>query len=172
MGVNMLNPESCNHPGLGKFRVAAVDGPLPLEPAPLGDPPPEPVIPERPVQPLDQSDSVAMAEFFAKIQDWEAEATAIQDNYKKEIEAYQARAEVYQTERVAYETSLVNIKVAVAPAEGIVRTFYNAAGLFYVDKNDTAAYIAKVSFAWFIQVAICFLLFIAILYLQKRKDVI
>jgi ABC transport system ATP-binding/permease protein len=172
MGVNMLNPESCNHPGLGKFRVAAVDGPIPEEPAPLGDPPPEPVIPERPVQPQDQSDNVAMADYFTKLQEWETEATAIQENYKREIDDYQTRAEIYQSERVAYETALVNLKVAVAPAEGIVRTFYNAAGIFYVDKNDPIAYVAKVTFAWIVQIGICLLLFVAILYLQKRKDVI
>ena len=172
MGVNMLDGISCNHPGLGKFRVTALDGPLPPKPEPLGNPPPEPVIPERPVQPQDQSDNVAMADYFAKLQIWEKDATAIQENYKREIEDYQARVEVYQSERVAYETALVQLQVAIAPAEGIVKTFYDAAGIFYVDKNDSVAYIAKITFAWFVQIGICLILFVAILYLQKRKDVI
>ncbi|HSG43693.1 MAG TPA: FHA domain-containing protein, partial [Anaerolineales bacterium] len=55
MGPNMLKEDSCNHPGLGKFYSSAIDGPAPVEPEPLGDPPPEPVIPERPVEPTDQS---------------------------------------------------------------------------------------------------------------------
>lgn len=172
MGINMLKQESCNHPGLGQFRVPAVDGPLPVEPEPLGNPPPEPVIPERPVQPADQSDNVAMADYFARLQLWEVEATALQENYKREIEEYQARADVYQSEKVAYETARVELLVAIAPAEGVVRTFYNGAGIFYVDKENPVAYFAKVGFAWFVQFAICLLLFGAILYLQKRKDVI
>lgn len=172
LGVNMLDEASCNHPGIGQFRTAVLDGPLPLEPEPLGDPPPEPVLPERPVQPTDQSDNVAMADFFTKLQAWEVEATAIQEQYKKDLAEYQARAELYQSQTVAYETARVQLQVAVAPAEGIVRTFYNGVSWSYVDKEDTGAYLAKISAAWFVQFIICMILFAAILYLQKRKDVI
>jgi hypothetical protein len=172
MGVNMLDENSCNHPGLGSFRSEVLDGPLPPEPEPLGNPPPDPVIPERPVQPQDQSDSIAMADYFAKLQVWEAEATAVQENYKREIADFQARAKLYESEKVAYETARVQLQVAVAPAEGVVRTFLNGAGLFYVNKEDRVAYFTKVGFAWFVQFSICLLLFGAILYLQKRKDVV
>jgi len=172
MGTNMLSQESCNHPGLGKWVAGAVDGPLPTQPEPLGDPPADPVIPERPVQPADQSDSIAMADYFAKLQTWEAEATTIQENYRNALAEYQARAEAYQSDRVAYETARGNLLVAVAPAEGVVRTFYNGTAWAYVDKEDTVAYFSKVTFTWFVQFLICFLLFVAILYLQKRKDVI
>lgn len=172
MGPNMLKQESCNHPGLGKFYIPAIDGPEPVEPEPLGDPPPEPVLPERPVQPLDQSDTVAMAEFFTALQEWEQEATAIQEEYKRQIEDFQTRAEVYQAEKVSYETARVELQVAVAPAEGIVKTFYDGVGWSYVDKNDRLAYFAKINKAWSVQMLICLILFFAILYLQKRKDVI
>lgn len=172
MGVNMLKQEFCNHPGLGKFKVAAVDQPLPPEPEPLGDPPPEPSIPDRPEQPVDQSDNLAMADFFTKLQAWEAEATAIQEDYKKQVEEYQAKAQLYQSQKVAYETARVQIQVAVAPAEGVVRTFYNGIYWSYVDKKNTTAYIAKLIESWSVQALICLILFFAILYLQKRKDVI
>ncbi len=155
MGVNMLKEESCNHPGLGAFRIAAIDEPLPVEPAPL---PPEPA---QPVQPENQSDNIAMAEFFAKLQ-----------AYEIEIEAYKLQVEQYQRDRVAYETDRAELQVAVAPAEGVVRNFYNNFPFMYVDKDDTAAYYAKIGFTWFVQGAICLLLFVAILYLQKRKDVV
>lgn len=171
MGPNMLKEESCNHPGLGQFYTPAIDGPAPIEPAPLGDPPPEPVIPERPVQPADQSDTVAMAEFFTAIQDWEKEATAIQEDYKHQIEDFQVRAEVYQAEKVAYETARVQLQIAVAPAEGIVKTFYDGVGWSYVNKEDGAAYFAKIIKAWLVQSLICLVLLGAILFLQKRKDV-
>ncbi len=171
MGPNMLKQESCNHPGLGQFYIPAIDGPAPVEPAPLGDPPPDPVIPERPVQPTDQSDTVAMADFFTAIQDWEKEATAIQEDYKQQIEDFQVRAEVYQAEKVAYETARVELQIAVAPAEGIVKTFYDGVGWSYVDKEDGAAYFAKITKAWLVQSLICLVLLGAILFLQKRKDV-
>ncbi len=155
MGVNMLKEESCNHPGLGKFKIAAIDEPLPVEPPPL---PPEPV---RPVEPENQSDNIAMAEFFAKLQAYEAE-----------INAYKLQVEQYQKDRVSYETKRAELQVAVAPAEGVVRNFYSNFPFMYVDKQDTVAYYGKVGFTWVVQGFICLVLFVAILYLQKRKDVI
>jgi len=175
MGPNMLKEESCNHPGLGEFYNPAIDESPPVEPAPLGDPPPEPIIPERPVEPADQSDTVAMAEFFNAIKVWEEQATAIQEDYKRQLEDFQVRAEVYQTEKVAYETARINQQIAlqsaIAPAEGVVKTFYDGVSWSYVDKEDRAAYFAKITKAWFVQFLICTILFVAILYLQKRKDV-
>ena len=155
MGVNMLKEESCNHPGLGKFHIQLVDEPLPVEPQPL---PPEPV---RPAEPQDQSDNVAMAEFFTKLKVYEADV----ENYKKQVDQY-------QSERVAFETASAQLRVAVAPAEAVVRTFFNGAGFTYVDKEDTLAYYTKITFTWLVQVFVILLLFAAILYLQKRKDVI
>ena len=155
MGVNMLHEESCNHPGLGRFRIPAIDEPLPVEPAPL---PPEP---EQPVQPENQSDNIAMAEFFAKLQEYEIK-----------VEAYKLQVEQYQRDRVAYETRRAELQVAVAPAEGVVRNFYTNFPFMYVDKEDTATFYAKIGKTWVIQSAICLILFVAILYLQKRKDVV
>ena len=171
LGPNMLKQASCNHPGLGEFYIPAIDQPPPVEPEPLGDPPPEPIIPERPEQPADQSDTVAMAEFFTALQEWEKQATTIQEEYKQQIDDFQTRAEVYQAEKVAYETARVQLQVAVAPAEGIVRTFYDGVGWSYVNKEDRPAYFAKIYKAWLVQIFICVILFVAILYLQKRKDV-
>jgi len=175
MGPNMLNEESCNHPGLGQYYNPAIEEDPPVEPAPLGDPPPEPIIPERPIQPADQSDTVAMAEFFTALQKWEEQATAVQEDYKKQIEDFQVRAKVYEAEKVAYETARINQQIAlqsaVAPAEGIVKTFYDGVNWSYVDKEDAGAYITKITKAWFVQLFICLILFVAILYFQKRKDV-
>jgi ABC-type multidrug transport system ATPase subunit/pSer/pThr/pTyr-binding forkhead associated (FHA) protein len=161
MGVKMLDPTSCNHPGLGAFRVGEVDGPLPVEPVR----PPDPALPERPVQPQDQSDSIAMADYFAKLQVWEVEASAIQ------TASQQAFAE-YESDLGVYIEARKNIETAVAPAEGVVRTFYNAISWGYVDKGDPTKYYPKVITAWFVQALICFLLFAAIIFLQKRKDVV
>lgn len=155
MGVNMLKQEYCDHPGLGAYRIDLVDQPLPVEPTPL---PPEPV---RPTEPENQSDNVAMADFFAQLKVYETEV----ENYKRQVELYQA-------ERVAYETSRAELQVAVAPAEGVVRNFHNGIYYTYVNKEDPAAYYAKIISTWMSQGLIILILFGAILYFQKRKDVI
>jgi len=155
MGVNLLKKESCNHPGIGKFYIPLVGQPLPIPPAPL---PPEPV---RPVEPQDQSDNIAMADFFAKLKIYEAE-----------VELYKAKVDKYQEEQVAYQTVISQLKVQVATAEAVVRTFVNGSGFAYVDKDDPLAYHTKVILTWAVQSFIIVLLFVAILYLQKRKDVI
>jgi ABC-type multidrug transport system ATPase subunit/predicted component of type VI protein secretion system len=175
MGLNMLKEDSCNFPGLGKFYDPAVDQPQPIEPAPLPPPPPEPVIPERPVQPLDQSDTVAMAKFFEDLQKWEADATVIQNNYKTQIEAYQAQSEVYKSEIITYQQSYAAWQVgqgsAVSPAEFAVGKYYTDLKWTVVNKEDTGAYLAKITKDWMVQLFIILILFVAILFLQKRKDV-
>lgn len=156
MGVKMFEPGSCDFPGLGQFRPPALDQPLFAEPAPL---PPEPA---RPVEPANQSDNVAMAEFFAKLQAYELEI----ENYKKVVEQYQA-------DSVAYETQQIQLEFASGSAEALIRTFAgDVAGWTFVNKEDTPAFIGKVANTWLVQALICLILFAAILYLQKRKDVI
>jgi hypothetical protein len=176
MGLNMLKQESCNFPGLGKFYDPAVDQPPPVEPAALPPPPPEPVLPERPVQPVDQSDNVAMAEYFEKLQKWETEVTGIQNAYKQEIEAYQAQSEVYKSEVITYQTELAAWQVgqgsAVSPAEFAIGKYYEDLQWTVVNKKDSSAYMGKVINAWLVQFSIILILFVAILFLQKRKDVI
>jgi hypothetical protein len=175
MGVKMLDGNSCNYPGLGVFYNPAINEPKPEEPPPLGDPPPEPVIPERPVEPVDQSDSVAMADFFTALQVWEGQATQIQEDYKRQIEAYQAQSEVYKSEVIAYQTELINWQIAqasaVTPAESVIDQFYSSFDWIHVDKNDAVAYWAKITKTWMIQSGIILILFVAILFLQKRKDI-
>jgi hypothetical protein len=176
MGLDMLKQDSCNFPGLGKFYNPAVDQPPPVEPTPLPPPPPEPVLPERPEQPVDQSDNVAMADYFQKLQEWETQVTALQNAYKQQIEAYQAASEVFKSEAITYQTGLAEWQVgqgsAVSPAEFAVGKYYNDLKWTIVNKNDPAAYFGKILKAWLVQLFIIVILFVAILFLQKRKDVI
>jgi hypothetical protein len=175
MGVKMLEQDSCDYPGLGLFYNPQVAEPPPVEPDPLPPPPPEPVLPERPPEPVDQSDTVAMADFFAALQDWEGQATQIQEDYKRQIEAYQAQSEVYKSEIIAYQTELINWQIAqasaVTPAESIIESFYTNFEWTFVNKEDKVAYWAKITKTWMIQSGIILILFVAILVLQKRKDI-
>jgi ABC-type multidrug transport system ATPase subunit len=175
MGVNMFRDGSCNYPGLGEFYNPALNEPPPVEPAPLPDPPPEPVLPERPVEPADQSDSVAMADFFNQLKAWEAQANEIQADYKQQIEAYKAQSVLYKSELIAYQEAALKRQIAqaaaVTAAEGVIDTFYTGFGWSYVNKEDPIAYWSKIFYTWAVQSGIIVILFIAILYLQKRKDV-
>ena len=172
----MLKEGSCNYPGLGQFYNPAIDQPPPTAPAPLGDPPPEPVIPERPVEPADQSNTVAMADFFTVLKAWETKATAIQDDYKRQVTDYQAKADVFKSETIAYQEALAKWQIArasaITPSEANVNLFYSGFGWSAADKGDFPAYWTKIISTWLAQSAIILILFLAILYLQKRKDVI
>jgi hypothetical protein len=175
MGVKMLEADSCNFPGLGSFYNQAIAEPPPVEPPPFGDPPPEPVLPERPIEPANQSDNIAMAEFFTAIKAWEVQASLIQEEYKQQIEAYQAQAEVYKSEVITYQTALAEWQIgqasAVTPAEAIVNQIYTNFDWIFVDKENTVIYWAKLTKTWLVQSAIIMILFVAILFLQKRKDI-
>jgi len=176
MGLNMLSEESCNFPSLGRFYDPLVDEPRPVEPPPLRAEPAEPVLPERPLEPEDQSDSVAMAEYFEALQAWEAEATQIQEDYRAEVESYRADAEVYQAEVIAYQTALADWQIAqeaaVVPAETLVSQLNRDMGWTFVDKNNRPAFLGKIATTWLAQGVISGILFGGILVLQKRKDAI
>ena len=175
MGVKMLEQESCDYPGLGLFYNPLIAEPPPVEPAPLSPPPPEPILPDRPLEPVDQSDSVAMADFFTALKAWEGQATLIQEDYKRQIEAYQAQSEVYKNEVITYQTELANWQIAqasaVTPAESIIEQFYTSFNWIFVNKGDSTAYWAKIVKTWIVQSGIILVLFVAILFLQKRKDI-
>ena len=52
-----------------------------------------------------------------------------------------------------------------------MNVFYTGIGWSFVDKEDSAAYWAKIIRTWMVQLGIILILFVAILFLQKRKDV-
>ena len=116
-----------------------------------------------------------MADFFTALQTWEGQATQIQEDYKRQIAAYQADAEVYKSEVITYQTELANYQIAqaaaVTPAESIIEQFYENFNWIFVDKEDSAAYWGKIIKPWMIQSGIILILFVAILFLQKRKDI-
>jgi hypothetical protein len=56
------------------------------------------------------------------------------------------------------------------PAEALVRQFEPGFGWTYVNKEDTAAYRTMLITTWAAQLVIIVILFIAIIFLMKRKD--
>ena len=176
MGLTMLDPASCNFPGIGQFYNPLIDEPEPAQPPPLRPEPTEPVLPPKPVEPADQSDLVAMADYFAALQDWEDQATEAQNAYRDDVQSFSAEAEIFQAEMVQYQTNLANWQIArrasVQPAESLVNQIKRDMGWTFVNKQDFVAYTAKVTGTWVAQGIIISILFVAILIIQKRKDVI
>jgi energy-coupling factor transporter ATP-binding protein EcfA2 len=176
LGVNAVRQESCDFPGIGQFYQAALDEPEPIQPEDLPPQPTEPVIPPAPTQPADQSDQVAMAEYFQEVQDYQDEVAVIQDGYKAEMNVYQAQAEIYRVEMTAYQEEKTEWEVsrtaAIEPAEGFIKTFYDDYGWTFVDKDDSGAYLNKLTTTWVAQIIILNVLIVGVLILVKRKDVI
>ena len=112
-----------------------------------------------------------------KLQDWEKQANAIQADYKQQIEAYQAQSEVYKNEVITYQKQLALWQVgqgsAVSPAEFAVGKYYNDLKWTVVNKRKPRCLSGARSpkTGWF-KLFIILVLFVAILFLQKRKDVI
>lgn len=174
MGVNALKESSCNFPGLGKNYNPAVDQPAPVEPAAIGNPPPEPVLPDSPAKPANQNDQVALAQYLQALQDYQAKVDKIQADYKVQVNAYQAKSDQYKAEMTAYQTKRTQWELdrnaAVSKAESIINTFNNNFGWAFVNKRDSAGYWSRILFAWGIDAGMIFVLFIITLVFIYRKD--
>jgi hypothetical protein len=191
MGLNVMDPSSCNFPGIGRFQLQEIPPPpvepVLVEPAPLRPRPTPPILPPEPQRPADQTDTVALAEYLDAIEAYQAEAAQLQAQFQSDLEAYEAETAIYQSEVVAFETAQAEyleaqarweaenqaaIAKVVGPAEQIIAQTERDFGWLFVDKNDPAAYWGVIGQTWIAQSFIIGLLFIFILILQKRKDVI
>jgi hypothetical protein len=187
MGTNALHEESCNYPGLGQFYNPIIDEApaqeFSEEPPPEPLEPPRPEIPPRPEECADQSDNICMAKWREDVLAWEEESTAIQEGYEAQLEQYRAEVaqykiqlEDFQNRTVASRQGQVERRIAVEasilPAEELIRQFYPGFGWTFVDKNDTAAYRSMILKTWTAQLVIILILFVLIMFLLKRKDVV
>jgi hypothetical protein len=176
MGLNLLDPASCNFPGVGKFAAAGVSQPPPVEPVPPGDPPPKPVLPPRPAEPADPSDNVAVAEYLNQLESWEAQVNQIQAAYEVEVEQYQSQAQVYQAELLAFQQEMGKWRITresvTRAAEETVNFFHQDYGWAFIEKNNPAIFWRRIRADWAALIAISAILFIGILVMQKRRDIL
>ena len=175
LGANALREESCYFPGNGRFYTAAIDEPLPQAPGPEPVRPGDPIIPEAPAQPEDQSDTVAVADYLAALEKYQVEVETIQNNTKAEFAAYEAQLDVYRAEVVAYQEASITHQAKVAsslqPVEAILKNYNEKFGVAFVDRNDAGAFWSFLLKTWMAQLLISGVLFAGIVFLQKRKDV-
>jgi hypothetical protein len=175
LGSNALREETCYFPGNGFFYNPAIDEALPASPGPEPTRPTDPIIPEAPAQPADQSDTVAVADYLAKLEAYQVEVEQIQANTKAEIAAYESAIKVYQAEVVAYQqasiTHQANVVSAVQPVETILMKYNEKFGDAFVNKENAGEYWAFLLKTWVAQLLISGVLLAGIVVLQKRKDV-
>jgi hypothetical protein len=174
MGLAVMDVDSCNFPGVGSYYDPALDQPEPVKPADPGDPPPEPVLPTAPEQPANPADQAAMALFFQDLKTYQDQVAEIQEEYRRQIDDYQAKADAYKDQAADYQEALARWEIdrntAVSKAEGVIKRFEEDFGFAFVNKDDEQAYWLKVGRAWGVQAGIIGLLFFAILFAIYRKD--
>jgi ABC-type multidrug transport system ATPase subunit/predicted component of type VI protein secretion system len=181
MGLNLFRDENkwgrrCYFPGLQKFYADEIGQPEPVEPVEPegpGDPPQAPEFPPQPVRPESQ-DPVAQQEYANQLEQWQDDVQRIQDDFARQSEAYQAELDAFSVEQERYADELADYQDAVqdwqAGRTGAMASGENLIGRVKDDYGFT--YDVNVLSRWFAQMFLTFLLFVGILILQKRKDVI
>ncbi len=173
MGSNVLRQASCEFPGIGDFYDPAIDQPEPVQPSEIGSPPAEPEIPPPPEQPVNQSDQVAMAEFFQAMKSYQEKVDGIREDYKRQIEQFQAKADVFKAEMIDYQKNLATWEIdrnaAVGKAEGIISSFYHDFSWAFVDKQNSQAYWSKLLRAGLVQIVYQMVCFVLIYLVMRRK---
>jgi ABC-type multidrug transport system ATPase subunit len=175
LGVAVFDPNSCNFPGVGAFYEPEVDQEAPVEPPPLREKPPEPVIPPSPEPPENQFDQVAVAQYMNALQSYQDEVARIQDDYKNQMNLYEAEANVYQAEMVEYQEALAKYNIArtsaIKGAEGLIASIRDEFGWAFVDKENEDGFWSWMIKTWVAQSILIAIYFVIILFLIKRKDI-
>ncbi|RPJ50391.1 MAG: FHA domain-containing protein, partial [Chloroflexi bacterium] len=174
MGPALFQPGSCDFPGLHRFYHPAMERPPPAAPPPPGDPPAEPTLPAQPQEPADRADQVAMAEYLGKMKAWQAEVEQIQASYKRNLQVYQNQADIYKSQATTYQQELVNWQFtrlsATKPAEVMIEELHKNYEWAFINKEDQDVFWRMMNKSWLALAVIITVLFLLILFIQKRKD--
>ena len=176
LGTAIFKPGSCNFPGAGEYYSPEIDQDPSVNPPPLGEKPPEPVLPEAPEPPTDKNDQVAMVQYLNALSDYQNEAERIQNDYRSQMQVYEAQAKVYEVEMADYQEAITTYNVAregaTKGAEELMASASDQFGFGYVNKDDPEIFWPWLFGDWTAQGIIITVYFLVILYLIKRKDVI
>ncbi len=176
MGENALRQSSCDFPGLGKYYNAAIDQADPVKPADPGSQPQEPQLPAAPSQPADPNNLQLLQKYLSDLTTYNNQVSAIQDKYKQDVNAWQKQQQDYATQLEAYQKSLTDLEIkraiAVGSAESTISRMKDQFSWAFVDKKDRAGYFKTLYTNWGAQGVIILVLFVAVVFLQKRRDVV
>ncbi len=176
MGENALHQSSCNFPGLGEYYNAAIDQQDPVKPVDPGPQPAEPTLPTAPAQPADPNNLQMLQLYLSDLTAYNTQVSQIQNDYKTSMNAWQQQQEDYKTQIETYQNDLSELvikrAIAVGSAEATIRRFKDDYGWTFVNKNDRPAYLRTLVTTWAAQSIISLILFIGVVILQKRRDVV
>ncbi|MBI3361100.1 MAG: FHA domain-containing protein [Chloroflexi bacterium] len=180
MGVNMFRTSQfgspCYFPGLAKFYNEAIDQPepeRPAEPAAPGPPPQFPQIADPPELPT-TNDPAAQQRFAKEYNEWRQTSGQAQASFKSDMTNYQAQLDDFKAKSNRYQDEISEYQRKVVEWKG-GRTGAIASGenlLGRLDEQFGQTYDVNIPSRWFFLIMITLVLFVGILILQKRKDVI
>jgi len=157
MGPNLFT--KCDFPGLADLYDPAVDTPEPAQPKAPGDLPPAP---PRPTPPASQT-AEAQNKYQQEMQNYQKAMEA----YQKDVEAYQAAAKKYQDDmeawRVRYQDWKAKHDKAISEGEGLIKKIYEDFGSMFKVRLAT-------HWGWLAGITV--VVFVLVLLVQKRKDVV
>ncbi len=176
MGENALREESCNFPGLGEYYDKAIDESDPLKPVEPGAQPAEPILPQQPAEPANPNKLTDLQKYVSDLSAYNTQASQLQDDYKKKVDAWQQQQEDYKSQLKTYQKDITDLEVkraiAVGSAESTISRYKDDYGGTFVDKNDRSNYLKTVFGTWAAQLTIILVLFVGTVYMQKRRDVV
>jgi hypothetical protein len=176
MGENALRQNSCNFPGLGQYYNAAIDKKDPVKPTDPGPQPSEPTYPLAPAKPVDPNNLQMLQKYLSDLTDYNNSVSQISDQYKTEVNTWQNQQIDYKTQLETYQKGLSELEVkraiAVGSAESTIRRFKDDYGWTFINKNDRQVYLKTLVTTWAAQLIISLVLFVGVVFLQKRNDVV
>jgi hypothetical protein len=200
LGPNILS--QCRFPGVlanvgATFTEAEPVAPDATRPATPAPPPPEPAQPEFPPQPTpcaDEGDVVCQQDFRDAFNAWQALIEPTQEAFQRELDDWRAESQIvledaqafpdrlneylevvaeYERARAEWQGRKLAVEAGnIVPAEETIRTVYSGFNWTFTNKDDFAAYWYVIGSSWAALLFINLILFVLIVILQKRKDVI
>ena len=176
MGENALHENSCNFPGLGDYYNTAIDQSDPIKPVEPGSKPAEPTLPASPAKPDNPNNLRSLQLYLNDLTTYNDQVSKIQDQYKKDLNAWQNEQEDYKTNIETYQKDLTDLEVkraiAVGSAESTIKRFNDDYGWTFLNKADRKNYLKTIFGTWGAQLIIILVLFVGTVIMQKRRDVV
>ena len=180
MGINMFNASRfgkvCYFPGLQQFYKPELDSPKPVkpvEPEKPGDPPTQPALPPQPTQPP-PGDVLAQQQYVQDVNAWQEQVNQVNDDFRRQFEDYQQRVDAFQAASDKYQQEVETYQHDITEWQGTRSAAFgsgeNLLGRLWDQFGST--YDVDIVSRWMFQIGLTCLLFLGILILQKRKDVI
>jgi ABC transport system ATP-binding/permease protein len=177
MGVGMFDPDTCNYPGLDLIakKVPELHQEAPTPPPGLGPRPTEPPLGDAPTPPADTTDPLQITQYTQALIAFQQTAQTTFDDFRNQLQLYQASADVYAGQSRVYAEELFNYlgrrQFAAAAGEFAIQRGKDQFDWAWVDKDNPSLYRAWLMNTWLHQIAICLVYFGLILFFIKRKDV-